>query len=302
MEQLNSDNLELSSSKQRKEPCLSSKAERLKPPHSYIALIATAILNSPGKKLTLTEINEYLVQHYAFFRGPYQGWKNSVRHNLSFNKCFVKILRDPARPWGKDNYWTVSSLHDYLLADGTFRRRRRRKPKKKDEREELSHSIIAEQILPNNAVREFGVHEAARRNILMLPSYDSVRADRALSRSTHTTNKSTTPKQFRGSFSIESILSEGKTRTKESTLGARRGSETFPVRSVLNPNIGKFNSKLEFPVFAFNLRDSWVHTRKGIREGDFARRDQVKSAIEPTARVISASVQPATHSAQPSTE
>lgn len=256
MEQLHSEDLELSASKQRKESCLSSKTERLKPPHSYIALIATAILNSPGKKLTLTEINEYLVQHYAFFRGPYQGWKNSVRHNLSFNKCFVKILRDPARPWGKDNYWTVSSLHDYLLADGTFRRRRRRKPKRKDEREELSHSIITEQILPNNAGREFGVPDAARRNILMLPSYESVRADRALSSSVHTTNKSTTPKQFRGSFSIESILSEGKTRTKEATIGARRGSERFPVRSVLNPNIGKFNSKLEFPVFAFNLSGS----------------------------------------------
>lgn len=251
MEQLKSDNIELSSGKQRKEPCLSSKADRLKPPHSYIALIATAILNSPGKKLTLTEINEYLVQHYAFFRGPYQGWKNSVRHNLSFNKCFVKILRDPARPWGKDNYWTVSSLHDYLLADGTFRRRRRRKPKRKDEREELRHSIIAEQILPNNAAREFGVHDAARRNILVLPSYETVRSDRALSSSVHTTNKSTTPKQFRGSFSIESILSEGKTRAKESTSGARRGNETFPVRSVLNQNIGKFNSNLEFPVFEF---------------------------------------------------
>lgn len=239
MEQLNNEDLELSASKQRNESCLSSKTERLKPPHSYIALIATAILNSPGKKLTLTEINEYLVQHYAFFRGPYQGWKNSVRHNLSFNKCFVKILRDPARPWGKDNYWTVSSLHDYLLADGTFRRRRRRKPKRKDEREELSHSIITEQILPNNAVREFGVPDAARRSILMLPSYESVRGDRALSSSVHNSNKPATPKQFRGSFSIESILSEGKTRTKTTTIGARRRSEmAFPVRSVLNPNIG----------------------------------------------------------------
>ena len=256
MEQLDNEDLDLSAGKQRKESCLSSKTERLKPPHSYIALIATAILNSPGKKLTLTEINEYLVQHYAFFRGPYQGWKNSVRHNLSFNKCFVKILRDPARPWGKDNYWTVSSLHDYLLADGTFRRRRRRKPKRKDEREELSHSIITEQILPN-AVREFGVPEAARRNILMLPSYESIRGDRALCSSVHNNNKSATPKQFSGSFSIESILSEGKTKTKETTIGARRRSETaFPVRSVLNPNIGKFNSNLEFPVSALNLPGS----------------------------------------------
>lgn len=252
MEQLKGDGLELSSSKQRKELCLSSKAERLKPPHSYIALIATAILNSPAKKLTLTEINEYLVQHYTFFRGPYQGWKNSVRHNLSFNKCFVKILRDPARPWGKDNYWTVSSLHDYLLADGTFRRRRRRKPKRKEEREELGHGIITEQILPNNSVREFSVQDVARRNILLLPSFETVRVDRARSNNVHTTNKSTTPKPFHGSFSIESILADGKTGEKESSFEERRGSAKFPVRSVHNPNIGKFNSELKLPVCIIN--------------------------------------------------
>lgn len=256
MEEVNSESLDLSPSKQRKEPCLGSKAERLKPPHSYIALIATAILNSPGKKLTLTEINEYLVQHYAFFRGPYQGWKNSVRHNLSFNKCFVKILRDPARPWGKDNYWTVSSLHDYLLADGTFRRRRRRKPKRKDDREELhhhGHSLIAEQIVPRNTMREIGVHDA-RRNILMLPtSYETVRAR---SNAVHAARKSTTPKPFHGSFSIESILADEKTRAKEGER-ARRGIETFPVTSALNPNIGKLNCEFEFPVleeFKFTMQ------------------------------------------------
>lgn len=240
MEELNSDDLELSPSKQRKEPCLGSKAERLKPPHSYIALIATAILNSPTKKMTLTEINEYLVQHYAFFRGPYQGWKNSVRHNLSFNKCFVKILRDPARPWGKDNYWTVSSLHDYLLADGTFRRRRRRKPKRKDEREELSHSLIREQIVPRSTMREVSLHDP-RRNILMLPtSYETVRAR---SNAVHASHKSTTPKPFHGSFSIESILADEKEGQR-----ARRGSETFPVTSALNPNSGSLSASKNIAV------------------------------------------------------
>ncbi|XP_042876612.1 flocculation protein FLO11-like [Penaeus japonicus] len=44
---------------------------------------------------------------YSFFRGSYQGWRNSVRHNLSLNQCFRKILRDPRRPYGKDNLWTL---------------------------------------------------------------------------------------------------------------------------------------------------------------------------------------------------
>lgn len=56
-----------------------------------------------------------------------------MRHNLSFNKCFVKILKDPSRPWGKDNYWTVllDSLKEYVSEDGHFRRRRKRQPRPK---------------------------------------------------------------------------------------------------------------------------------------------------------------------------
>ena len=92
-----------------------------KPPYSYIALIAMAIKDSVTGRLTLAEINEYLMKRFAFFRGSYTGWRNSVRHNLSLNECFVKILRDPARPWGKDNYWTINEDSEYTFADGVFR-------------------------------------------------------------------------------------------------------------------------------------------------------------------------------------
>ncbi|KAM6226114.1 LOW QUALITY PROTEIN: forkhead box protein H1, partial [Porphyrio hochstetteri] len=37
----------------------------------------------------------------------YQGWKDSVRHNLSSNPCFAKVLKDPSKPKAKGNYWTV---------------------------------------------------------------------------------------------------------------------------------------------------------------------------------------------------
>ena len=122
------------------------KSTNDKPPHSYIALIATAILKSPEKRLTLSEINDYLIKHYTFFQGPYKGWRNSVRHNLSYNKCFTKILKDPSRPWGKDNYWTISSLNDYLQEDGSFRRRRRRRPKGKDiVKQELEFTLASDE-------------------------------------------------------------------------------------------------------------------------------------------------------------
>lgn len=114
---------------------------RPKPPFSYIALIAMAIRDSPSGRLTLAEINDYLMKKFPFFRGTYTGWRNSVRHNLSLNDCFLKVLRDPSRPWGKDNYWMLNPHSEYTFADGVFRRRRKRINKKfSREQEEPEHT------------------------------------------------------------------------------------------------------------------------------------------------------------------
>ena len=64
-----------------------------KPQFSYIALITSALKSSQHGRLTLLEITDYLKKHFAFFRDPlYTGWKNSLRHNLSLNNCFVKVF------------------------------------------------------------------------------------------------------------------------------------------------------------------------------------------------------------------
>ncbi|CAL8101865.1 unnamed protein product [Orchesella dallaii] len=95
-----------------------------KPPYSYIALIVMAIQSSPTKRLTLSEIYQFLQQRFSFFRGPYQGWKNSVRHNLSLNECFIKLPKGLGRP-GKGHYWTIDPASEYMFEEGSFRRRPR---------------------------------------------------------------------------------------------------------------------------------------------------------------------------------
>lgn len=95
-----------------------------KPPYSYIALIVMAIQASPVKRCTLSDIYTFLQQKFPFFRGSYHGWKNSVRHNLSLNECFIKLPKGLGRP-GKGHYWTIDPSAEFMFEEGSFRRRPR---------------------------------------------------------------------------------------------------------------------------------------------------------------------------------
>lgn len=64
-----------------------------KPPFSFSLLIYMAIEQSPSKSLPVKEIYGWILEHFPYFSNAPTGWKNSVRHNLSLNKCFRKVER-----------------------------------------------------------------------------------------------------------------------------------------------------------------------------------------------------------------
>ncbi|CAO3587649.1 unnamed protein product [Absidia cylindrospora] len=87
-----------------------------KPPFSYANVIAQALDNaSTDKRMTLNEIYTYLSTAYPYFKKVSStGWQNSVRHNLSLNKAFIKIPRTN-NDSGKGAFWTIDPKLEYSI-------------------------------------------------------------------------------------------------------------------------------------------------------------------------------------------
>ncbi|VDK18013.1 unnamed protein product [Anisakis simplex] len=103
--------------------------EHDKPPYSYVALITMAINDSPERRMTLSQIYNYIDARFPYYRNcdskRRQGWQNSIRHNLSLNDCFIKRARDGIGPASdrKGNFWTLSPDSENMFDNGNYKRR-----------------------------------------------------------------------------------------------------------------------------------------------------------------------------------
>ncbi|XP_041366059.1 forkhead box protein M1-like isoform X2 [Gigantopelta aegis] len=76
-----------------------------RPPYSYMTLIQMALHSRDDKKMTLKEICSWVETTFPFYKYTAKpGWKNSIRHNLSFYQCFV---RDQAEKKKHGAHWTL---------------------------------------------------------------------------------------------------------------------------------------------------------------------------------------------------
>ncbi|KAJ1797796.1 hypothetical protein LPJ59_002903, partial [Coemansia sp. RSA 2399] len=105
--------------------------------------------------VTLSGIYSYIMANYPYYKHAQNGWQNSIRHNLSLNKAFVRVQRASNEP-GKGSYWAIDDAYKGQFANGVYKRTRRTKKAMEMEREK-------EKETPNYHEEDTEVQHQSRR-------------------------------------------------------------------------------------------------------------------------------------------
>ena len=116
---------------------------------SYVQLIATLILSSPGKRLLVPELYDGIAKDWPQFLLN----KKAVRHTLSAN-CF--FVQNGLGPNSRVNYWSVHSACVAMFRKGDFRRREAKRLVQRQERERQDKTMNSCQ---NNSENFSGISE-----------------------------------------------------------------------------------------------------------------------------------------------
>uniref|UniRef100_A0A3B3UVS5 Forkhead box N1 n=1 Tax=Poecilia latipinna TaxID=48699 RepID=A0A3B3UVS5_9TELE len=107
------------------------------PKFTTLILIFMALKNSKTGSLPVSEIYSFMTEHFPYFKNAPDGWKNSVRHNLSLNKCFEKVENKNGNTSRKGCLWGLNpakvekmqeELHKWRRKDPQTIRRSMAKP------------------------------------------------------------------------------------------------------------------------------------------------------------------------------
>ncbi|KAL5019319.1 hypothetical protein ScPMuIL_005041 [Solemya velum] len=95
----------------------------VKPPYSYATLICMAMKETKKTKITLSAIYNWITENFMYYRMADPSWQNSIRHNLSLNKCFQKVPRRKDEP-GKGGFWRINPDYNDMIENGVLKKRR----------------------------------------------------------------------------------------------------------------------------------------------------------------------------------
>lgn len=202
-----------------------------KPPYSYISLTAMAIWSSAEKMLPLNEIYRFITDRFPYYRKNTQRWQNSLRHNLSFNDCFVKVPRRPDRP-GKGAYWALHPQAFDMFENGSLLRRRKRFKLHKSHKDILNEELAA----LANINRFFFQPTSDPMTPIVIDDRTDIGSDDPVSPATSPTIMSASPKR---PLTPESpILSGNTTTSNEMTAKTKpRPKRAFTIESLITPDI-----------------------------------------------------------------
>lgn len=227
-----------------------------KPPYSYISLTAMAIWSSPEKMLPLSDIYRFITDRFPYYRKNTQRWQNSLRHNLSFNDCFIKVPRRPDRP-GKGAYWALHPQAFDMFENGSLLRRRKRFKLHKSDKDILNEELAALANINRFFLAQNAGELYPETTTHMLPTHHSSPLPLRRTPSPTSSNPSITETSpsCKKPFTIESIMKPdgNPTKTRKKTISSSPKTEDFvshtrptlpPATSIPGGNIPQF---LQYP-------------------------------------------------------